>query len=342
MYKFFLTIILGSIGYLCYSQQASNTSYWLATEGGGRNIIVDTVTPTIDLIKMLEQPWSFKNTGKAYYIGFTELMFSIAHKGDLVVDTLIDYYKTTPSDRAKHGIIYTLYLIGIERETGSRLNEPFKNKKARKALLSLLRYSSNNATIARLLMRDPWLSDIPELIDYLNIEKNTEYTWPIVKALMRYNAPGFCIGQSLKDKGTYHISRSEAFKKIDHKNSINSLDKTSLKLFEEKYSESICVTPLLFEQDLAGDYKTGSNENISLIEFSGSHITGTEDYFSSYIALGSRFVHYVEGDIIHFCSIEIAQKRIIDWWAGLTSTGQAFFKDKNVFNPPWPPLPSYE
>lgn len=340
MYKFFLTIILGSISYLCYSQQASSTSYRLATEGGGRNIIVDTVTPTIDLIKMLEQPWSFKNTGKAYYIGFTELMFSIAHKGDLVVDTLIDYYKTTPSDRAKQGIIYTLYLIGIERETGSRLNEPFKNKKARKALLSLLRYSSNNATIARLLMRDPWLSDIPELIDYLNIEKNTEYTWPIVKALIRYNAPGFCVGQSIKAYKQFYINLGlVSMKNFYLDNEFIPQIKTLLNLFEDKYPEFVCVEPTLFQYSIHRDNRIITKDSLSLIELSMYHNTGLGDYFSSYFALGSDFVHYVEGNTIHFCRIETAQKRIVDWWFALNSAEQAVFKDKDAFNPPWS-LPS--
>lgn len=343
MYRVIPLIILCSIACLCFSQQTSSSSYRLATEGSGRNVVVDTVTPTFDLIKMLEQPWTFQSTGKAYYIGYTELMFSIAHRGDQVIDTLMDYYKTTQCGYAHTGIIYTLHLIGIECTIAGRTDESFKSKKARKALLSLIHYGTYNETIAKLLMRDPWLSDIPELMSYLNIEKNTEYTWPFVKSLIRYHAPGFCIGHSLKDKGAYYIIRNEsAIKKFSGETSINTLGKISLKLFEEKYPEFICVAPELFLQHLNGDYWSASRDSISLIEYSSNHITGTDNYFSSYLALGSRFVHYLEDDVIYFCSIETAQKRIIDWWSALNSSEQAFFKDKDVFNPPWSSLPSNE
>lgn len=328
MYKIILTIFYCSFWHTGLTQESSHNSYRLPTEGGGRPVTIDTITPTAPLIKMLEAPWKFQFTGKGYYIGYTDLMFSIAHKGDKVIDTLVEYYKTTQSEQAQLGIIYTLHLIGIERTVAGRAYEAFKSKKARKALLSLLHYTKNNETISKLLMRDPWLSDIPELISYLSIEKNTEFTWPIVKALIRYNIPGFCIGQKVTSKA-YIIRKGQSFEKV-----LNSPPKISLKLFEEKYPDVICVEQTLFEQSLHGDYATSSGDSISLIRFSEDHNTGTGNYFTSYMALGSRFVHYEEGDSIHFCSIETAQKRIVEWWAVLSSTEQAFFKYKDYYNRP--------
>lgn len=323
---------------MCFAQQALSANYRLATEGGGRNVTVDTVSTTRDLIKKMETPWKFQFTGKAYYIGYTDLMFAIAHKGDRVVDTLVDYYKTTQSHAARLGIIYTLHLIGIKGKIAGRHFEIFKSKKAREALLSLIPYGKYNQAIATLLMRDPWLSDVPALIKYLEHEKNTEYTWPVVKALIRYNPPRFCIGQDINELAqNYTITNPEYTSYHLEDTVFNTVTKNSLRLFEDTYPHFIQVAPVLFTQNLIGDYRFGSEESISLIKFMCGHNTGIVDFFTSvstFSTLGSRFVHYLEEDQLYFCSIETAQRRIVNWWSGLAPKERAFFKNKNFYNRP--------
>jgi len=334
VYRIILVIICSCLWKLSFSQ----ARYRLAAESGGHQIIIDTVSTTRDLIKKLETPWEFQFTGKVYYIGYTDLMFAIAHKGDRVVDTLVDYYKTTQSPAAWSGIIYTLHLIGIKGKIAGRHFETFKSQKACKALLSLLHDGVYNTTIIKLLMRDPWLSDVPELINYLSIEKNIEFTWPVVKALIRYHPPHFCIGQSINELAQNYTITNPEYASYHLDDAIfNTATKNSLRLFEDTYPHFIHVEPILFEQVLVGNDRSGSNETVSLIEFMRDHNTGIVDLFSvqsSYTALGSRFVHYLEDDQLYFCSMETAQKRIVDWWSQLDRKEQAFFKNKNYYNRP--------
>lgn len=165
-------------------------------------------------------------------------MFSIADKGDAIIDELMQHFKATESGYARLGIIYTIHLIGIKGKVVGRTYESFKSKKAREALLSLIPYGNYNRSIAKLLMRDPWLSDVPVLIKYLEQEKNTEYTWPFVKSLLRYNVTSFCIGQSLNEQyKNWKIPTDEAF---NDNRLIKSPDTSiyhSLKLFEDRYPQ---------------------------------------------------------------------------------------------------------
>lgn len=340
MYTIILTtsIIFSSLATAGFGQKQSNTNFQLATEGGGQQVAIDKTTPTALLIKELKKPWSFKTTGKAYYLGYTDLMFAIAHKGDIIVEELIQHFKTSKSQSEQLGIVYTLHLIGIKGKVAGRTYESFKSKKARKALLSLVQEGTFNTDIARLLARDPWLSDVPVLMNYLEHEKNTDYTWPIVKALIRYNPPDFCIGQAVNEPAqSYTITNPGNAPNLLGDSIVNAATKNSLRLFAATYPHFINVERSLFKQDLNGDYRMGSEATIRLIGFIRQHNTGGFDFLSamsSFSNLGSRFVHYLEEDQLYFCSIETAQKRIVNWWSGLTPKERAFFKNKNFYNRP--------
>ncbi len=340
MYKIILatSIIFSSLATVGFSQKQSNTNYRLATEGGGQQVVIDKTTPTALLIKELKKPLSFKTTGKAYYIGYTDLMFSIADKGDSIIGELMQHFKISESQSEKLGIIYTLHLIGIKGKVAGRTYESFKSQKARNALLSLIQGGTFNSTIARLLARDPWLSDVPVLMNYLEHEKNTDYTWPVVKALIRYNPPDFCIGQAInKPAQSYTITNPGNAPYLLEDSIFNVATKNSLRLFEATYPRFINVEQALFEQNLNGDCRVGSEATVKLIGFIGQHSTGSFYLFSalsSFSHLGSRFVHYLEEDQLYFCSMETAQKRIVDWWSRLDRKERAFFKNKNFYNHP--------
>lgn len=340
MYKTILalSIIFSSLPNIGSSQKSSNKNYWLATEGGGQQVVIDKTSPATLLIKELRKPWSFKTTGKAYYIGYTDLMFSIADKGEVIIEELIQHFKTSESRSEKLGIIYTLHLIGIKGKVAARTYESFKSKKARKALLSLVQEGTFNTTIARLLARDPWLSDVPILMNYLAHEKNTAYTWPVVKALIRYNPPDFCIGQAVNELAqSYTIMHPGSTPNLQEDSIVNATTKNSLRLFAATYPHFINVERSLFEQDLNGDYRRGAEATTRLIGFIRQHNTGGLDFLSamsSFSNLGSRFVHYLEEDQLYFCSIETAQRRIVNWWSGLAPKERAFFKNKNFYNRP--------
>ena len=65
-------------------------------------------------------------------------MFSIASRGEIAIPTLMEFIKNTPSKKGKIGAIYTLHLIGIDRQIVGRFEEKFVKTEARSALLKLL------------------------------------------------------------------------------------------------------------------------------------------------------------------------------------------------------------
>jgi len=75
-------------------------------------------------------------TGKAYWIGYTDDMYSIAAHNDAAIPPLLELIEQTKNPKAAYGAVLTIHLIGIERTVKGRFYEEFKNKKARAALLS--------------------------------------------------------------------------------------------------------------------------------------------------------------------------------------------------------------
>ncbi|HTO15819.1 MAG TPA: hypothetical protein VLZ83_08610 [Edaphocola sp.] len=69
----------------------------LSVEGGGIQVETESLTPLNKLIERLNDNWNFVQTGKAYWIGYTEDMFSIASKGDLAIPALTDFFMNTKS-----------------------------------------------------------------------------------------------------------------------------------------------------------------------------------------------------------------------------------------------------
>lgn len=88
-----------------------------SAEGGGMKVTLDTTTPLPVLVKRLEGNWREVETGKAYWIGYTDDMYSIAAHGDDAIAPLIALARTTTSDHAKYGAVLTLHLLGIERQS---------------------------------------------------------------------------------------------------------------------------------------------------------------------------------------------------------------------------------
>jgi len=166
-----------------------------AVEGGGEQVAIDTKTPLLTLIQRLEKPWKFVQTGKAYWIGYTNNMYSIANYKDRAIPLLVNFIDTAKSFRARLGGLYTLHLIGINSKIVGRFVEDFSDKKARKAILRYLNDKSLNTEVVSLLMRDPWLSDIPLFIEYLS-ESGRDYSM-VLGALNRYDFNNKPMGQKI-------------------------------------------------------------------------------------------------------------------------------------------------
>jgi len=188
--------ILILIGFLFCTHIAYGQEPIRAVEGGGGVVNIDSITPLSQLIERLKYPLQFVETGKAYWIGYPDLMFSIAYHKDKAVQPLIDFINRVRSIEAKENALYTLHLIGLESRTGGRFYEEFKNPKARKALLQFMDHYGLHGAVVHLLMRDPWRMDIPYYMEYLS-KPHKDYS-KVLHALNRfYLLKGRPIGQEI-------------------------------------------------------------------------------------------------------------------------------------------------
>jgi len=201
MKTLFLTLCLFSIMSLARAQADADANYGnkyvAARAGGGRAVSYDTITPLVELIKKLAKPWEFTDTEKGYWIGYTDDMYSIARYKNKAIEKLTDFIDTSRSQRAREGALYTLHLIGINFRVVGRFIEDFENQNARNALLKYLDDNELNGTVVSLIKRDPWLSDIPKLMQYLS-GTNGDYSKVLV-ALQRYEFDGKPLEQMITD-----------------------------------------------------------------------------------------------------------------------------------------------
>jgi hypothetical protein len=296
----------------------SGTQNLLPVEGGSIRMKIDSITPLKDLISQLNQEWQLLETGKGYWIGYTNDMFSIAAHGDSAVAALSDFCKTTDSDLGKTGAILTLHLVGINRTIVGRFSEKFTNQKARAALLDLLKGGTASELIMSLLMRDPWPSDIPCFFGILKNNRQEEIAWPIVNALRRYRLPGLPIGSVIPQ----HLEKLAVKLNVEKEHvmepgfDFNSQLKEALKTFSNQFPHHVQVEDKLYEQRLPGDFNTELGSSLTINQFLNSIGIAAHSAFS-YVELGCRLQYYVEDDVLHFCTIATAADRLIDWWEKL-------------------------
>ena len=134
------------------------------------------------LIKRFDTDWQLKETGKAYWIGYTDEMYAIASNEDAAINKLVDYINSTHNLHGRIGAVYCLHLIGIDSKVVGRYVEKFVNTNARNALLSLINQQDLTDLIISLLARDPWQSDLPVLSQMLKSGTNKT----LINALFRY------------------------------------------------------------------------------------------------------------------------------------------------------------
>ena len=177
-----------------------------AVEGGSQHVGIDTNTPLPQLIKRLESDWKEVPTGKAYWIGYTDDMYSIAAHGEEAIDPLLNFIKNSKSTKARYGALLTLHLIGIESKIAGRFHEKFKNKRVRNYFYELLNDESLRDQVILLLVRDPWPDDLSHLFTLLG-HLSDDKCKPLVNALFRYNPTNSSFGGNLpKDSEGAHVA----------------------------------------------------------------------------------------------------------------------------------------
>jgi hypothetical protein len=190
-FQFYCTGISGQIENVPSNKKLR---YHLPQEGGGKTVIIDTITPLKSLIERLNKKWEFEFTGKGYWIGYTDDMFSIAAYKDSAIKQLLDFFDSTANLKGRIGVIYTLHLIGINCSIAGRFFEKFTNTHARDALLLLAQRKEYTSQVIQLLARDPWQTDLPVLVELL---KKTTENAILNNALFRYIKEGVPFRENL-------------------------------------------------------------------------------------------------------------------------------------------------
>jgi hypothetical protein len=167
-----------------------------AVEGGWQRVAIDTNTPLPQLIKRLDSNWREIETGKGYWIGYTDDMYSIAAHGDEAIDPLLNFIKSSRSAKARYGALLTLHLIGIESKITGRFHEEFKDERVRNVFYELLNNDNLRDEVLLLLVRDPWPNDLSHLFTLLGHLSDNKCK-PLVNALFRYNITNSSFGGTL-------------------------------------------------------------------------------------------------------------------------------------------------
>ena len=182
----FIELLIGCKRNVGQEHKIVFSGYYIPIEGGHIDMKLDSITPLIDLIPQLRSNNKLYETGKGYWIGYNDLMFSIAVYSDKAIDPLVDFIDTATYFDSKVAAIYTLHLIGINCRVAGRTYEEFTNIKARKELLNLMaKHESLQTLIMSLLVRDPRESDVPLLFNIISNSKTD--CWAISNGLMNYN-----------------------------------------------------------------------------------------------------------------------------------------------------------
>jgi hypothetical protein len=302
-------------------------------------IKIDTITQITTQIKNFESPWDFNETNDFGEIGYTNNMYSIAARGDSAIKPLLHFIETTNDNYAKIGAIYTIHLIGINRKTISRFGETFVDKKARETLLYLLKYNDLGGTIIKLLIRDPWLSDVPSLFSALNNERPT--SWYLVNGLLHYQITGIPLNSAIPEKiGNLTVNFPTSYpdmratdlgvepesQEILH--SIAALHNQNI-----KFDSSLFGAKLWSNMYYPIDGKLINNKwCIAIGDFLNKIAIPNNSFFGlgvSYGFLGNKIYYYTNGKKVIICSASTAKEILLNWWTAQSkSYKQQFNQDK--------------
>jgi hypothetical protein len=295
----------------------------LPVEGGLVLTDIDDTTPTAELVNSLSKHTELVETGKGYWIGYNDVMMSIAARGDAALPFLEDFVKKAPNEKESEAGILAIHLIGIGGEVTGRFEEEFKNRKARETLWALMKVDGLTDKVANLLKRDPWPADLPSYMEALaEVKGGCPGT---LNALRRYHIDKLPIDPTA---GNYFAGTGVRFtvpKTWDDRDYVH----IALNGIKEAIKDKLVVENGLLDQIPV----TGvTYENPSPTEWKGTigkaldQITGYNPPFN-YIEEGRAVFYYTDGEsyenvTLHVCTAETAKKRLLDWWE---KTGKAWY-----------------
>lgn len=255
----------------------------------------------VDVVERVKRTEELTMTGKSFLIGYTEDMRKLAYHGERALPKLTELVDDASLEsKARVAALLTVHLIGVDGKIFYGQREAFQIRTARQPLLHGLKYTELVLDTLLLLIRDPFTEDVPELMKAL--EDNRNHSWAIVKSLQRYDLDSSPVHQRLSRRfqetscrvewqnGQYLTEFVTAIEKAGGKNVIFDFDPVrSLKSRKT---------------DLSIGFISGSLGEV-VEEFTGC----TFDDF------GKNVDYYIEKDVVHFCEMEAARLKWLDWYS---------------------------
>jgi hypothetical protein len=299
-----------------------------AVQGGSQHIGIDTNTPLLQLIKRLENDWREVETGKAYWIGYTDDMYSIAAHGEEAITPLLSFIKSSQSVKARYGALLTLHLIGIESKIAGRFYEEFKDKRVRSIFYELLNDDSLRDQVLLLLVRDSWPDDLSHLFKLLG-NLADDKSKPLVNGLFRYALTNRPFGGTLpKDSDgarvsvvepsatteigeLYVVTKERPDEGVDRINKINSSDTNIVVQFQEQS-----------RQRIVWKFRDSTEARKRFLPFNGRDVYDVvhdallhgQNLIFRYCDLSDPFNFQVTGTNIYIITPAAAKARWLTWW----------------------------
>ena len=303
----------------------------LPTEGSGIEVPIDTVTALDTFIHRLSGKFPFVETGKAYFIGYTNDQFSIAAHGEAAIPALMHYIKADADPLGKAGAIYALHLIGINSTVAGRQYEEFSSVKARNALRDLLQIEVLQDQVMELLKRDPWQSDVPLLFERLNHSQLDN--WAVVNCLTRYNIRNIpyhekipteiadirlepLLRTTIRLNQTYDDKWTEPYERqaIEMVTYLSTMKNKSI-LVDTTLLHSTIFGSSYFDLQPGGWSVNGKRDKPGTITLNRLFDNIMEvKYWGSN---GMRIQYYMEDNRLNICSTITAKQRLLTWWNSL-------------------------
>ena len=296
---------------------------WRAQLGGGSAVPLDTVTALPQLLDRLKSDWRFVETFKGYWIGYTDDMYSIAAHGEAAIEPLTKLIQATPDANARYGAVYCLHLIGIRSREAGRTYEEFRSPAARQALRNLLAQADLQYLVVSLLMRDPWQSDVPCVLEAL--QQGGPDDWALVNSLVRYRVAGLPIQQPIPaDIGTELIKAPKINRRLDFEQAAAEQAQQLVSRIRKLQPVYITVEDSLEQVPLLG-YRSSVFERKLTIQDFLYRMTEVD-----YLQTGSRLHYFVDKEGLTICSTLVARKRVLTWWHAQTPAFRQQFRGNDA------------
>lgn len=288
------------------------------------DIKIDSVTSLNNLISKLLTNYELYPTFRGCYIGYNDLMFSIAIHGDSAIQPLMNFYHQTKSYNAKLAALHTLHLIGINCHIAID-DFYFSNMNARKALFKILAEDDSlQSRVMMLLSRRALASDVPVLMDIMKSSKSN--CWGISCGLLRYNLKDIPVIQKVPE----NIWDKTIYLKYSDDTQNDEMFKKMFKKITEKYKDCIVIEDTLLHYQYQKKMTFSGLTFTRVSRRNKFRISELCEYcVPYYFDYGSNFQYYFKNNKLYFCSAMSSKRLWLEWWKSQTQAYKDSLRNNN-------------